>query len=206
MTEHVSSNEKVCAHDFVCIGCGASLDDLQQPLGWMTEGGEQFIEHRLKLERPEDFVRFSIPVPRVPVPANEEGASAPEPPADALALARRFHEAYERLAPSFGYETRTETRVFDPESKNGRLMVAVCAEIGASQPPGAIQLEGECPSCRQWVVLRTDTDEVHSLPEVRCACGAHEWPPNSVQIEDSRGRLHTLRGCQPGATATKEVR
>jgi SAM-dependent methyltransferase len=49
-------------------------------------------------------------------------------------LARRFHEAYERLAPSFGYETRPETRAFDPTSKNGRLMIAVCAEIAT---PGA---------------------------------------------------------------------
>ena len=62
------------------------------------------------------------------------GRVASEPP-DALELATRFHEAYERLAPSFGYETRPETREFDPSSKNGRLMVAVCAEIGTSQPP-----------------------------------------------------------------------
>jgi hypothetical protein len=46
-----------------------------------------------------------------------------------LDLAILFHEIYERLAPSFGYETRTDTRTFDPESKNGRLMVAVCGEI-----------------------------------------------------------------------------
>ena len=52
----------------------------------------------------------------------------------ALALAIRFHETYERLAPSFGYETRTDTRRFDPESKNGRLMVAVCAELLKSDP------------------------------------------------------------------------
>lgn len=44
-------------------------------------------------------------------------------------LARRFHEAYERLAPSFGYTTREETRTFDPTTPNGKLMVAVCAEI-----------------------------------------------------------------------------
>lgn len=46
-----------------------------------------------------------------------------------LGLATAFHEIYESLAPSFGYETREETREFDPESKNGRLMVATCAEI-----------------------------------------------------------------------------
>lgn len=45
------------------------------------------------------------------------------------AIARRFHESYERLAPSYGYETREDTKEFDPESKNGRLMTAVCGEI-----------------------------------------------------------------------------
>lgn len=44
-------------------------------------------------------------------------------------LAVRFHEAYERLAPSFGYTTRPETRTLDLQSANGRLMVAVCQEL-----------------------------------------------------------------------------
>lgn len=44
-------------------------------------------------------------------------------------LARKFHDTYERLAPSFGYETRLDTKMFDPESKNGKLMIAVCAEV-----------------------------------------------------------------------------
>jgi len=44
-------------------------------------------------------------------------------------LARRFHEIYERLAPDFGYETRKETREFDKETPNGKLMIAVCREI-----------------------------------------------------------------------------
>ena len=52
-------------------------------------------------------------------------------------LARRFHETYERLAPSFGYETRTETRQFDPTTPNGRLMIAVCSELYASPQPAA---------------------------------------------------------------------
>ncbi len=43
--------------------------------------------------------------------------------------ARLFHETYERLAPSFGYETRKDTTDFDPHSNNGRLMIAVCSEV-----------------------------------------------------------------------------
>ncbi len=46
-----------------------------------------------------------------------------------LELAIKFHDTYERLAPEYGYVTREETRIFDPESQNGRLMVAVCKEI-----------------------------------------------------------------------------
>lgn len=46
-----------------------------------------------------------------------------------LDLAIYFHETYERLAPSFGYETREETRQFDNNSKNGMLMVAVCEVV-----------------------------------------------------------------------------
>jgi len=42
-------------------------------------------------------------------------------------IARRFHEAYERLAPLYGYETRIETRVpwADVPQANKSLMIAV---------------------------------------------------------------------------------
>jgi len=50
----------------------------------------------------------------------------------ATALAQKFHEAYERLAPQFGYETRPDTREIDLSSANGRLMVAVCTELIAA--------------------------------------------------------------------------
>lgn len=46
-----------------------------------------------------------------------------------LQLAVLFHDTYESLAPSFGYETRAETRTFDATTPNGRLMVAVCERI-----------------------------------------------------------------------------
>lgn len=44
-------------------------------------------------------------------------------------LAEKFHEFYEVLAPGFGYETREETRKFDPFSPNGRLMIATCRAL-----------------------------------------------------------------------------
>lgn len=45
---------------------------------------------------------------------------------EAYKLARKFHILYEQNAPIFGYETRTETKEFDPSSPNGRLMAYVC--------------------------------------------------------------------------------
>ena len=47
------------------------------------------------------------------------------------ALAKKFHEAYERLAPSFQYKTRKETAVSwdDLPINNKALMIAVCREI-----------------------------------------------------------------------------
>jgi hypothetical protein len=47
-------------------------------------------------------------------------------------LARQFHDIYERLAPSFGYETPDDTRQFDPKSPNGKLMIAVAHEVNQS--------------------------------------------------------------------------
>lgn len=48
-------------------------------------------------------------------------------------VAELFHDTYETLAPSYGYETREDTKQFDPESKNGKLMVAVCKFVLTSE-------------------------------------------------------------------------
>ena len=54
-------------------------------------------------------------------------------------LASRFHEAYERLAPAFGYKTRDASAVPWNEVPEGnrRLMIAVCKELDAMEDPGA---------------------------------------------------------------------
>jgi hypothetical protein len=64
----------------------------------------------------------------------------PAPPAAGLTpeqFARQFHETYERLAPSFGYETRRESaKPWDEvPDQNRRLMTAVCAEVLARLGP-----------------------------------------------------------------------
>jgi len=46
-----------------------------------------------------------------------------------LQLAVSFHDVYEFLAPLHGYKTREDTREFDPESQNGKLMIATCEII-----------------------------------------------------------------------------
>lgn len=47
----------------------------------------------------------------------------------AVKLACQFHDTYERLAPSFGYATRDDTKHFDPGTPHGKLMTAVCTEV-----------------------------------------------------------------------------
>jgi hypothetical protein len=54
---------------------------------------------------------------------------------NAIWLAKFCHDAYERLAPQYGYETRQDTRTFDHESPNGRLMAAVFEELRATLLP-----------------------------------------------------------------------
>lgn len=71
----------------------------------------------------------------------EAEAAAPEQ------IARAFHEAYERLAPAHGYETRPESAVpwEDVPEQNRALMIAVAAELLAAgtirRPLRTIQVE-----------------------------------------------------------------
>lgn len=44
-------------------------------------------------------------------------------------IAFLFHNTYEGLAPKFGYETRKDTKEFDPESNNGKLMIVTCKTV-----------------------------------------------------------------------------
>ena len=103
--------------------------------------------------------------------------------AAALALATRFHETYERLAPLFGYETRQETRTFDASTPNGKLMVAVCASLmeDAAVRPASVRTDD--PPMVQRL------NDGREIPSTTCHCGhcgnewfvpalSEEWMPN----------------------------
>ena len=82
-------------------------------------------------------------------------------------LARKFHEVYERLAPSHGYETREETRCFDPKSPNGRLMIRVCGEVCGEQQDEIERLQAKVERLtkRGLQDLNWQNDELHEENE-----------------------------------------
>lgn len=103
---------------------------------------------------------------------------------EAEKLAAQFHEAYERLAPSFGYETRKASAKpwADVPENNRRLMTAVCAEI----------LSG----------MLTEDEAQHALDQIPDnQCG---WPPKDCSVCDSlREKLRRLS--QQGDTENEKA-
>lgn len=98
---------------FQCESCGVSRTE--------AEGGKIFTVCDLCYERGK--------------PAEPKGEAVGEPEK----LAQLFHETYERLAPSFNYQTRPESA--KPWAKvpdmNKRLMIAVCKRVLATISQGA---------------------------------------------------------------------
>ena len=91
-----------------------------------------------------------------------------------------MHETYERLAPSFGYETRPDTKKFDPLSPNGRLMIAVCAETYAVATGinNALRL-ALAASRDEAEKAKADTERLDAIPHgwrIGCEEGASGHP------------------------------
>ena len=100
-----------------------------------------------------------------------------------IALAQRFHTEYERLAPSFGYETRPETRVFDPESPNGKLMIAVCSALA---PPDAQPAIAPAP------ISLTDVDSIAERFAASYA-SLHHFVMSVVGLRDAAAEIEKQR-------------
>jgi len=119
---------------------------------------------------------------------------------DARQLAERFHEVYERLAPSFGYETRTETRRFDPDSKNGRLMIATCTELLQDALGGGDERQARFDSME-----RTLRGEIDSLKGVITQLRSAPLVAREDMLREAaeRAMLPSAPGNSPGDNARK---
>lgn len=112
---------------------------------------------------------------------------------EAEKLARLFHKTYERLASSFGYETRPDTKEFDPKSPNGKLMIAVCREVIS-------QVESET---LDRAVAAIDKLMVHTpdevadlnthLPSPLDEHAYHEALGFEQAVEQARANIHALK-------------
>ena len=69
---------------------------------------------------------------------------------DEVKLAKLFHQVYEDLALSFGYKTRSGTKEFDENSKNGKLMIATCKAILPEIKAGQVEPEVKPESGGWW--------------------------------------------------------
>lgn len=119
-------------------------------------------------ERWNDARRLDMPysenapfLAELPVIEDQAAPSEPEQ------LAQFFHETYERLAPSFGYQTREESAVswsHVPEN-NKQLMIAVAAQVLASR---------FCKQVEPLPVIMLDamvhTDERPTCSDNTCPC------------------------------------
>lgn len=84
-------------------------------------------------------------------------------------VARRFHDAYEAFAPSFGYTTREDTRQFDPNSPNGQLMVAVIRQVLIEQ------------TSHEHDRIVAERDALRALLAASVAV-LRQWAPNEVEL------------------------
>lgn len=107
---------------------------------------------------------------------------------DPTHIARLFHETYERLAPSFGYETRKASAVpwDDVPESNRRLMIAVAAEVQAAlsttpAPEDAAWAAAEVLREHQRSEVGTP-DDVVDVSCSRCYLFDEGWPCNAVVL------------------------
>jgi hypothetical protein len=86
-------------------------------------------------------------------------------PENALKWATLFHETYEANAPRFGYETWRNSRRFDPDSNNGKLMLLVCSKVVevAQAENAALRERAEETRARMTTAFRNVCQEYKDL-------------------------------------------
>jgi len=100
-------------------------------------------------------------------------------------LARIFHETYERLAPTFCYETRKESAVpWDqvPDT-NKKLMIAVCREVGGNIGTAAKALLERLEKLEAAASAgKAVRDEMEFAPP-NSGCSGYIWVPKTTWQE-----------------------
>lgn len=80
-----------------------------------------------------------------------------------LEITKKFHDTYEKLASEYAYETRKDTRVFDINSNNGKLMYATVNEIVSSILEENKKLNGTIQTYD--ILLKANVEENKQLKE-----------------------------------------
>lgn len=103
-------------------------------------------------------------------------------------LAQAFHKAYERLAPSFGYETRKESAKpwANVPAQNKALMIAVCGELQEQLTAALAASQTREQELREaldrlWKHTPKIDNGMHTLTTVNCAVcciGRRYYDPN----------------------------
>lgn len=81
-----------------------------------------------------------------------------------LEITKKLHDTYEKLSKEYNYETKKETRVFDINSSNGKLMYATVNEIMSPVLEENQELKDKIERIRE-IVENSDwrLDDVHDL-------------------------------------------
>lgn len=120
---------------FVCEKCGKSLDEgspaTECDSNTIQPSCEHPLEHRTGISPVDRSERCELCGTTFSDPIQPDEADVYEGAKKVFyrTMAHQFHESYERLAPDFNYKTRPDTKKFNAESPNGRLMIAVVREV-----------------------------------------------------------------------------
>ena len=76
-----------------------------------------------------------------------------------LDITKKFHDTYEKLASEYTYETREDTKVFDINSNNGKLMYATVNEIVSPILKENEKLKDNWNKLKEWIKEYIETNE-----------------------------------------------
>ena len=68
-----------------------------------------------------------------------------------LKITKKFHDTYEKLSKEYDYETRKETKVFNINSNNGKLMYATVNEMVNPILKENEQLKDNWSKLKEWL-------------------------------------------------------